>query len=168
MHDGRVAASPLFADPHDFVRERSRAPEPPPSAPSLAIDDAGDLATGRGFLRRHAAAAGLGRETTAYLVMAAGELITNALIHGRPPRRLSVYPVSSMLICHIHDSGPGLADPLAAYLVPDSHAPRGHGLWLARQLCDRLDIASSHAGTHIRLGVDLPARQNRDGQPPQS
>ncbi len=167
VHDGRVAASPLFADPRDFVRERSRVPGPPPSAPWLAIDEAGDLATARRFLRRHAAAAGLGREATASLVMAAGELITNALIHGSPPRRLSVYPVSSMLICHIHDSGPGLADPLAAYLVPDSHAPRGHGLWLARQLCDRLEIVSSHAGTHIRLEVDLPARQNRDGQPPQ-
>ena len=167
VRDGRVAASALFADPRDFVRERSQVPGPPPSAPSLAIDDAADLATARSFLRRHAAAAGLGRETIAYLVIAAGELITNALIHGRPPRRLSVYPVSPMLICHIHDSGPGLADPLTAYLVPDSHAPRGHGLWLARQLCDRLDIASSQAGTHIRLGVDLPARQNHDGQPPQ-
>lgn len=168
VHNGRVAASPLFADPRDFVRERSQAPEPPPSAPSLAIDDPWDLAAARRFLRRHAAAAALGRETIAYLVIAAGELVTNALIHGRPPRRLSVYPGPSMLLCHIHDSGPGLADPLAAYLVPGSHAPRGHGLWLARQLCDHLDIASSPAGTHIRLGVALPAPQNRDGQPPPS
>jgi len=42
-----------------FVRERSRAPGPPPSAPWLAIDEAGDLATPS-------------------LVMAAGELIINA------------------------------------------------------------------------------------------
>jgi hypothetical protein len=88
-------------------------------------------------------------------------------MHGRPPWHLSVYYAFSLLICHSHDSGPGLADLLAGYLVPDSRAPRGHGLWLARQMCGRLDIASSHAGTHLWLGVDLPARQNRDGRPPQ-
>lgn len=164
VRNGDIVPSPLFADPRDFVRERSQAPEPPPSAPSLAIDDARDLAAARRFLRRHAAAAGLGAETIAYLVIAAGELVTNALIHGRPPRRLSAYAGTSTLICHIHDSGPGLADPLAAYLAPDSHAPRGHGLWLARQLCDHFDVVSSHTGTHVRLGIALAAGHNGNGQ----
>jgi len=55
-----------------FVRERSRAPGPPPSAPWLAIDEAGDLATPS-------------------LVMAAGELIINARRPGHGtvrPRRI--------------------------------------------------------------------------------
>jgi anti-sigma regulatory factor (Ser/Thr protein kinase) len=157
MHDNGVVASSLFTDPRDFVRGHSLIAEPPASAASLAISDSGDLTMARHFVREEAAKAGLSAEATEYLVVAVGELVTNALIHGLPPRRLSVYADGPTLICHIYDSGPGLADPLAAYLVPERNALRGNGLWLARQMCDYLDVVTSPAGTHIVLGTALSA-----------
>jgi anti-sigma regulatory factor (Ser/Thr protein kinase) len=158
LRDNHVDASPLFIDPREFVRQYSAVVmPPPPAAASFGIGGFGDLGPARRFLHDQAAAAGLGGEATDYLLIAVGELVTNALVHGRPPRRLWVYADDSMLICHISDSGPGPADPLAAYLVPEPRAPRGHGLWLASQLGDRLELASDQASTHARLGMALPA-----------
>ena len=51
----------------------------------------------------------------------------------------------------------GFADPLAAYLVPDRHATHGHGLWLGRQACDCVEVATDGTGTHVRLLTRLPA-----------
>lgn len=157
VRENGVVASDLFTDPRDFVREHSFIAPPPASAASLAISDSGDLAAARRFVQAEAAQAGLSAEATGYLVVAVGELVTNAVIHGLPPRRLWVYADASTLICRIHDGGPGLADPLAAYLVPERNALRGNGLWLARQMCDYLDVATSPDGTQIVLGTALSA-----------
>ena len=51
---------------------------------------------------------------------------------------------------------PAFADPLAAYLVPARHAAHGHGLWLTRQACDCLEVATDRTGTHVRLLTRLP------------
>jgi anti-sigma regulatory factor (Ser/Thr protein kinase) len=156
LQGNRVVPSPAFADPRIFIRDFSAVAPPPPTSASIGFERREDLAGIRRFLRAQLRQAGFGDEAAPLLVAAAGEVVTNALMHGSAPRRLWVYTEGPMLVCHVHDGGPGFADPLAAYLAPDQHATRGHGLWLGRQVCDCLEAATDRTGTHVRLLTRLP------------
>jgi anti-sigma regulatory factor (Ser/Thr protein kinase) len=156
LQGDRVVPSPAFADPRIFIRDFSAVVKPPLTAASIGFGRREDLAGVRRFLRAQLAWAGFGDEAAALLVSAAAEVVTNALTHGTAPRRLWVYTEGPMLVCHVHDGGPGFADPLAAYLAPDRHATHGHGLWLGRQACDCLEAATDGTGTHVRLLTRLP------------
>jgi anti-sigma regulatory factor (Ser/Thr protein kinase) len=156
LEGDRVVPSPAFADPRIFIREFSAVVEPPPASASIGFGRSADLARVRRFLRAQLAQAGFGDEPAALLVAAAAEVVTNALMHGTASRRLWVYTEGPMLVCHVRDGGRGFTDPLAAYLAPDRHATRGHGLWLGRQACDCLEAATDGTGTHVRLLTRLP------------
>jgi len=156
LQGDRVVPSPAFADPRNFIRDFSAAVEPPPASASIGFGRREDLAGVRRFLRAQLAQARFGDKAIPLLVTAAGEVVTNALVHGTAPRRLWVYTDGPMLVCHVRDGGPGFADPLAAYLAPDRHATHGHGLWLGRQACDCLEAATDRTGTHVRLLTRLP------------
>lgn len=60
-------------------------------------------------------------------------------------------------MCQISDSGPGLRDPLADFATPGSGGlAGGHGLWVANQLCDPVEVATGRGGTDVRLYVRRP------------
>ena len=158
-HGEEYTASARYDDPREYVRNSAAVVQPPASAPSIPVSH-GDLADVRRFTRAQAAAAGLDDESIQELLIAAGELAANALGHGAPPSQLWIYTESDLLICHFLDHGTGFGDPLAAHLIPEPGAPHGQGLWIARQLCDYLDAATDHTGTHIRLGYILPSHRN--------
>ncbi len=148
-HD--VRPSGAFADPRTFIRDHSPVAGPPAGAASIGFDRGEDLAGVRVFLREQISAAGVDGEAGPLLLAGAAEVITNALVHGAAPRRVWVYTEGPALVCHVHDRGPGIADPLASYLAPDRHATRGHGLWLGRQACDSLEVTGDATGSHVRL-----------------
>jgi anti-sigma regulatory factor (Ser/Thr protein kinase) len=156
IEDDRVRPSESFGDPRSLIRDLSPVVEPPPAAASIGFGRAEDLVHVRRFLRKQIRAAGLDGEAAHLLLAGAGEVITNALVHGGAPRRVWVYPEGPALVCHVYDRGPGIADPLATYLAPDRHATRGHGLWLGRQACDALEVTAGVTGTHVRLLTILP------------
>lgn len=89
------------------------------------------------------------------LVFAANEVATNAFEHGRPPVSVRLYRGAGGWSCVITDRGHGTVDPYAGVDSPLSGnpAPGGHGLWLARQLCDSLTIVADPGGrgTTVRL-----------------
>jgi anti-sigma regulatory factor (Ser/Thr protein kinase) len=157
-----VRPSGSFAEPGTFIRDHCLVVEPPPGAASISFDRGDDLAKVRFFLREQMRAAGIDGEAAPLLLAGAGEVITNALVHGAAPRRVWVHTEGPALVCHAHDCGPGIADPLATYLAPDRHADRGHGLWLGRQVSDSLEVAADATGTHVRLLTIL----RRSGQQP--
>jgi anti-sigma regulatory factor (Ser/Thr protein kinase) len=155
LRDGRVVPSPGFADPRTVIRGYSAVVQPPPAA-SVGFGRGDDLAGVRRFLRAELSQAGLRGDPAQLLLTAAGEAVTNALVHGSAPRRVWVYREGPALVCHVRDGGPGFADPLAAYLAPDREAIHGHGLWLGRQACDCVEVAADGTGTHVRLLTRLP------------
>jgi anti-sigma regulatory factor (Ser/Thr protein kinase) len=161
LRGDRVVPSPAFADPRIFIRDFSAVVQPQLTAASIGFGRGEDLAGVRRFLRAELAQAEFGDDAAQLLLAATAEVVTNALVHGTAPRRLWVYTEGPMLVCHVHDGGPGFADPLAAYLAPDRHATQGHGLWLGRQACDCLEAATDGTGTHVRLLTRLP----RPGEP---
>lgn len=165
-----LAPSPRFTDPRRLVAGRATVVTPPASAASIGCDHATDLAAARAFVRSQAACAGLDQETAANLTQAVCEILTNALVHGKPPSRLHVYTEGPVLVCHVHDRGRAPIDPLAGYVPPPEVNDRGYGLWLARQLCDSAEIASDATGNHVRLLSLLPHATTPPGggyrQPP--
>jgi anti-sigma regulatory factor (Ser/Thr protein kinase) len=150
--------NPEYMDPALFLRETNQAaPEPlETEPPDLEISKVADLDELRLqlelclFQTTHMA-----REA-ADLVLAANEVATNALRYGRPPVRLRLWVRADRCLCTITDRGPGIHDPFAGYIWPGalSHPPtHGMGLWLARRLCDRVDIVDGPDTCTVRLVI---------------
>lgn len=149
--NGDLVESAGFEDPRRFIAAASAVVLPPPGVPAIACEVAADLAVARSFLRAEAAAAGISGDRSTEIVVAVHEVLTNALVHGEPPRRLFVYVEEGALVCHVTDTGSGMADPLDAYRPLQSGSSRGRGLAYARQHADWLETATDVTGTHVRL-----------------
>lgn len=91
----------------------------------------------------------------AEFVLAAHEVAMNALTHGRGRGAVRVWDAGDELVCEVEDFGPGMADPSAGLLPPNPGSLRGRGLWIARQLCELVEIETSAAGTRVRLHVRI-------------
>lgn len=151
--NGSERPSPDFREPAELLRLWNPEPLPPPAwAPMLGRPTV--LSMARRFLREEAVRAGVTSERALDLAMAANEILTNALRHGRGAVALWGWPEDGRFVCQIQDDGPGIADPLAGYLPPTDAMEAGRGLWLARQLVDLLQIVPSSTGTTVRLLVD--------------
>jgi anti-sigma regulatory factor (Ser/Thr protein kinase) len=149
------ASNPRYVDPADFLR-RSTATGPDPleaTQPTLEIAELIDLALLRHDIRTALAGSSLPAEAADDLVLAISELVTNAVLHGRPPVRVRLWSTSNRQLCTITDQGPGFNDPFAGYLPAGGRylAHGGRGLWLARQLCDQLDTYHTPEGFTVRL-----------------
>ena len=90
-------------------------------------------------------------------------MTSNAVRHGRPPVGLRLWTAPDRVVCTITDGGPGWDDPFAWYgpAHGDDLSRGGMWLWLARQLCDYVDIRGGeyHAGEggiSVRLTIRLP------------
>lgn len=119
----------------------------------------------RNAVAAHGAELGLGDQRLADLVLLAHELASNAVRHagataalpGRLRLRLSLDGEGPAVSCEVSDSGGGLSLPEDAGRHPvELTAGNGRGLWIARQVADRLEIISTPAGTTITATIRLP------------
>ncbi|SDX35443.1 Histidine kinase-like ATPase domain-containing protein [Geodermatophilus africanus] len=151
-------ANPHFVDPAEYLRGLPVPPEPlQGSAPRLAVDDVADP-----IALRHAVAAELAsvrgpREVVEDFLLAVDETTSNAIRHGAPPVGLRLWTSADRLVCTVTDAGPGPDDPFAGY--GPAHGTDlsrgGMGVWLARQLCDHVDISPGPDGVTVRLTTAL-------------
>ena len=157
--EGR-APNPGFVDPAEYVR-RLPVPEEPLEAtsPRLTAPDVSDFVG-----LRHAVAGELARtradaDLLGDFLLAVDEMVSNAVRHGRPPVSLRLWTATDRIVCTIGDGGPGWDDPFAGYgpAHGEDLSRGGMGLWLARQLCDHVDISGGPGGTgvQVRLTVRL-------------
>jgi anti-sigma regulatory factor (Ser/Thr protein kinase) len=138
-----------YHDPRTVVRARTPQPAEVPALASLPADiDARKL---RVRLLAEMSAAGISDSAAREMVIAGGEVLSNAHHYGGGVRALRAGPVGDGFVCEIADHGPGLDDPLAGYLPPVRG--RGAGLWVARQLTRRLEMISTERGLTTRLWV---------------
>jgi anti-sigma regulatory factor (Ser/Thr protein kinase) len=88
------------------------------------------------------------------LMIGVGEAVSNARQHGRPLVTARIWAGSGRILVHVHDTGPGPADPLAG-LIPVWGRPgsREGGLWVIHML--ELDVAliRSRDGFTVRLAA---------------
>jgi serine/threonine-protein kinase RsbW len=116
-----------------------------------SLDLAAGLIGTRELVRSAADEAELPPDRVAGVVLAAHEVAMNALTHGLGQGAVRVWTASGELVCEVEDHGPGLVDPLVGSEQPATHQARGRGLWIARQLCDRVEIESAPGSTLVRL-----------------
>ncbi len=157
--DGAVRASPDYEDPRDFVR-RLPLPRAPveDTDPVLSVVESPGLADLRhrvgDALDRHVPDADLAGD----LLLAVSEMAANAFRHGVPPVSARIWVGSGLVIRTGSDPGAEFADPLSG--VQPAHGPDlgrgGMGLWLARKLCDHVDLLPGPEGLTVRLATRLP------------
>jgi anti-sigma regulatory factor (Ser/Thr protein kinase) len=156
--NGVARPSPGYLDPAVFSTECDRHPlsEAPLQARWLSFGGVDQLATLRLFVTFHATEAGAAASEVEQFVQAVNEVATNAIEHGGGSGELQIWTGSQTMVCEISDTGPGLRDPLAGRLPSGRSTARGRRLWLARRLCDLLELRTGQNGTVVRLHLTLP------------
>lgn len=142
-----------FVDPAGFPDEL------PPYSPladafELPLADAAGLRELRAWVGSRAAGAGVARDAVADLALAASEIATNALRHGRLPVTARLGVAGSDLVLELVDAGPGVGDPLAGWQGPGS-AEGGWGVPLARRLCDGVELVAPRDGRPATVALHV-------------
>ena len=130
-----------------------RLEEPPAETGELLFTEA-DLGTVRRRLTHWASVEGLDPDGTEDLVLAVDEIATNSIRHGGGSGRLRMWREDHSLLCEVRDGGE-MSDPLLGRVQPGNEAVCGRGMWIVNQLCDLVQIRSSHAGSQIRMHKHL-------------
>jgi anti-sigma regulatory factor (Ser/Thr protein kinase) len=152
LPSGRYQPSCGYQQAADF---RPLPPDPDPledSVPAIVLSDPSPAQV------RHALTSIGGGQVPATaleeLMIGAGEAVSNALRHGRPPVTAWVWAGSGRILIRVHDTGPGPADPLAG-LVPAWARPglREGGLWLIHMLDLDAAMIRSRDGFTVRLAA---------------
>jgi anti-sigma regulatory factor (Ser/Thr protein kinase) len=151
-------SSTRFEPPASLVARWNPPLQPPPATADRLAGPA-DPATGRTFVAERAAACGLPRDRVLDAELAASEILTNAIVHGRGEFTLAAWSDGDAFFCEVRDHGPGVGDPLAGYRPPDPTPEGGRGLWLTRQVTDLLRIDSGADGTAVRFRIDREPRR---------
>ncbi|MCW2677638.1 MAG: putative anti-sigma regulatory factor, serine/threonine protein kinase [Modestobacter sp.] len=153
--------NPDHVDPERYLQSLPIPLEPlEETEPLVQVEAVRDLRGLRRQLAARVAGALLapGSETALEdFLLAVDEMTTNALRHGRPPVSLRLWAGADRLVCTITDRGAGFEDPFIGYgpAHGEDLSLGGMGLWLARQLCDHVDITPDGTGVHVRLTTVL-------------
>lgn len=131
-----------------------------PASRSAEASTPGDLAAVRRHVFDASELARLDGERAGGLAVAVNEIVTNAIRHGVPPATITIRLTSSALLVAVHDHGTRFRAP-EVYAQhrraerPGLERTSGRGLWLAAQLCDRLDLDTGADGTTVTLVMNL-------------
>jgi anti-sigma regulatory factor (Ser/Thr protein kinase) len=137
---GLAAAAAPFAD---------ELPEPRGPVVQRSFG-AGGLAALREYVARRARAAGLAPSRCDDLVLAVNEVASNSVRHGGGQGELRIWREHETLLCEVRDAG-RLDDPLAGRRRPRAMEIGGHGLWIANQICDLVQLRSFADGCAVRI-----------------
>ena len=152
--DGEIGVSAAYlrgdAAPGPFD---GALPPPPAGATELAFTG-NSMGWLRRLLRGWAAGLGLGHERTEHLLLAVTELASNSVHHGGGDGTLWMWHEEQRLLVEVHDRG-HIEEALVGRTHPAPEQPAGRGLWLVNHLCDLVQIRSDHAGSVVRVHMDL-------------
>ena len=150
--------NPHFTDPADYLRALPVPDEPlEATVPRLHASHVADFAALRHALATELAGVPADGDLLQDFLLAVDEMTSNALRHGGRPIDLRLWIGTDRIVCTIGDRGTGWDDPFAGYgpAHGDDLSRGGMGLWLARQLCDHVDITTGPDGALVRLTVDF-------------
>jgi anti-sigma regulatory factor (Ser/Thr protein kinase) len=151
---GGRTTNPGYVDPATYVRSLPTPAEPlEATPPALADDDITDFTGLRHAVRSHLGTVDAPVDRVEDFLLAVDEMASNAVRHGRLPAGLRLWTAPGTLVCTVRDSGPGCDDPFAGYgpAHGEDLSAGGMGLWLARQLCDHVDLRRDAHGNSVRL-----------------
>jgi anti-sigma regulatory factor (Ser/Thr protein kinase) len=117
---------------------------------------AADLSRLRRCLDDVARLVGLAEPRRSEFVLAVHEVTGNAIQHGGGRGRARLWYADGALRCRVTDDGPGLTDAAIPVALPaPDFGEDGRGLWLARELSDRLHITGGAGSAIVTLEFDL-------------
>ena len=125
--------------------------DPPVTTATFTVSDLGPI---RDLVRLAATTAALGRRGED-LVLATNEIVANAVLYGGGSGTIRIAGHHGGLTVEVSDHGPGLPGAASA-ARPAADVPGGRGLWLARELCTRVEFDSTPRGLTVRLVMDRP------------
>jgi DNA-binding GntR family transcriptional regulator len=151
-----VSPSPEFTDTGELMRELDRQGFPPPPAPASELPIQGNLPAVRGFILQQAKRAGVSGKSLQDIFLAVQEVAGAVITHGSERGAIRAWIADSSLVFEVRDDAPGLGDPLSGQLPSDPAMllePRG--LWMARLLCDLVEVRLGDRGLVVRLNVSF-------------
>ena len=93
------------------------------------------------------------------LLLAATEIMANVVVHGGGRGVIRAERQGDLLVLRVTDHGPGiLRRHRRVNPRPHPGRIRSRGLWLARHVCERVDIDTGPDGTTVVLTYPLPPR----------
>jgi anti-sigma regulatory factor (Ser/Thr protein kinase) len=152
---GNVHPSDEFVDPDEYCSRLANRLHTAP--PGKAIEVTSDLAELRYVVGTHALDANVPRQRIAELLLAVHEIAVNALTHGGGTAIARLWTDERRFVCDIENEGAGLSETTAGYVPPDPGGEGGRGLWLARQVCDLVEVLSRGGTTRVRLSMSRAA-----------
>lgn len=153
--DGASHANPEVRDPADVALAAAAPPLPELGAPDVTLTATPSTL---GDLRRRLVALldEAGAPPDPDLVYAVSEVATNSVEHGEGRGTVAVWARAATadepasVVCEVTDTGL-LHDPFPGVRPPRLDQIRGRGLWLARTLCEAVDVRVDATGTRVRL-----------------
>ena len=168
----RTTASDDYLEPVHFrAQSPAAAPLEPPPARAARLSwssPAPGSAHLRGFVADHALHLGLERERAELLVLAVAEvarLLAHAAAEAEDPDpvapsadgSVAIWSKARTVSVELTQPGPrpadsALDDPTLGYRLPRPDGPQpGEGLWLARQICESVEVRTSETGCTVRM-----------------
>ncbi|WP_433611473.1 anti-sigma factor RsbA family regulatory protein [Dactylosporangium sp. CA-139114] len=144
--------SAAFADPTSYYAERNTPLLPRPERDVEWLPDFTDMASVRQFIADHAVRLGVPADRLDDFTLAVNEVATNAVRHGAGRGEVRLWATDRRVVCEIVDQGRA-QDNFLGFLRSDPQAGQGHGLWIARQICDLLEMRTGGPGTTVRLHI---------------
>jgi serine/threonine-protein kinase RsbW len=97
-----------------------------------------------------AEAGGLVHAAVDNLVLAVGEITTNAVLHGGGYGSITIEQYLGAVLLEISHSGPGLP-PATDHRRSTVDVLGGRGLWIAQQMCAQPSVRSRPSGVTVRM-----------------
>lgn len=143
-----ISDSADYADPIEFAAECDRAftPASAPVGAARAPDGTPDPRSLRDFVATQARLHGLSDERADLLVFAVHELATYLSAQFSHPVETRMWPAMGTVECELRVAGVPVPEPYAGFDTPGSVADNDDRLWIARQLCDMLEIRPTQTG----------------------
>jgi anti-sigma regulatory factor (Ser/Thr protein kinase) len=148
--------SPEFTEAGQLARELDRETFAAPAAPTGELPIRGNLPEVRDFVLKQARRAGLSGKSVQDIFLAVQEIAGAVITHGGDHGGIRAWIAEGALVFEIRDDATGVGDPLFGQLASDPAMllePRG--LWLARLLCDLVEVRSGARGLVMRLHIAL-------------
>jgi anti-sigma regulatory factor (Ser/Thr protein kinase) len=137
--------------PDDAVARYNQRLPLPPASPAARWFDIDTLADLRRFVVAESTRLGLARERRDDLELMAGELATNAVLHGGGQGVLRIWTESAAgLACEVSSEG-RIKDPMSGREPANAHDDHGRGLLLVNHLADLVRVYTGPDGTTVRL-----------------
>jgi anti-sigma regulatory factor (Ser/Thr protein kinase) len=151
---GADLRNPRYQQPAALLAGRARAEEDPLEALTPDVDLVDPATeTARRTVAMLTERTRLDRDEADALRLSVGQVVANAIVHGRPPVRLRAWAAPDRVVVTVHDAGPGPADPFVGLVPrePDADLGDANSLHVIHEALSEVSLFADDDGFTVRL-----------------